>query len=67
MNKVPPREPLLSGGHFVLPAIAVSVKPLANIVANYTCCNRHEEFVQTAHETITPFPWTGRGRLALLL
>lgn len=44
MQKRTPEEVGTLRGFFLcLLALAVTVKPLADVVGNYTCCDRHKE------------------------
>lgn len=44
-----PRECQLPGGSLCLLSFSVSIKPLANIVASYTCYDGHKEIEKTVH------------------
>lgn len=43
MQKSNPPGAATPGGSLCLLALAVTVKPLADAMANYTCCNGHKD------------------------
>lgn len=63
-RKANPRRDSRSPGVLLcLLALAVPVKPLANIVANYTRCDRHKECLPAVHEVSPPSHcWDGEGQ-----
>jgi len=65
-RKKNPRRVAVSGGFLCLPALAVPVKPLANIVADYARSDRHEECGEVFHG-IHPLLLPVWGRAAELL
>lgn len=65
-KKTPEEEPFFGGPFLCLLALAVSVKPLADVVADYTCCDRQEKTDDVIHAD-TSFPLPDWRRAALIL
>lgn len=63
--KVKPPGAATPGGFLCLLALAMSVKPLADIVANYTCYDRDQKCADSVHMYSPPPILHGRRRAAL--
>jgi hypothetical protein len=62
----PRREAALRGAILCLLALAVPIKPLADVVADYTCYDRHKETgkkVQHCHLPLLPQSSKGSGTI----